>query len=394
MSRLFTDIGYKSINHFGEQLCGDHVDVVDNEKGKVVVLADGLKSGVKASILSTLTSKIISTMMSSGMSIQDCVSAISTALPIDKEYGVAYSTFTIMNIIGDEAMELIQYDNPLLIMIRDGEVYDYKMTEMLIGGKKIYRSMIFFEPGDVFVAMSDGCPNAGPNNSINANWQRKDIADFMKMIAPIGYTAKTLSTMLVDECNRLYEGVPVDDVTSCVIKIRERSSVNMVFGSPADKNDDERMMNLFMARSGMHVVCGGTTASIAARYLGKDIEIDPGFDKNSDIPPTSLIDGLDLVTEGIVTINRVYEYARDYIGDNERYEEWCYKKDGAAQLSRLLFEEATDITMFVGRAVNPAHQADASVDGKAINFALKMQLAQELAECLKKMRKNVKVIYF
>ena len=65
MNDLSVDIGYKSINHYGEYLCGDHVDVVqqENNDSKVVVLADGLKSGVKASILSTLTAKIISTMM-------------------------------------------------------------------------------------------------------------------------------------------------------------------------------------------------------------------------------------------------------------------------------------------------------------------------------------------
>ena len=67
MNNLCADIGYKSVNHYGEQLCGDHVDIVEqNDSSVIVVLADGLGSGVKASILSTLTSTIISTMMRRG----------------------------------------------------------------------------------------------------------------------------------------------------------------------------------------------------------------------------------------------------------------------------------------------------------------------------------------
>ena len=97
MNDLCADIGYKSVNHFGEQLCGDHVDIIEQENGsEVIVLADGLGSGVKASILSTLTSKIISTMMASGLPLEECVSTIAATLPVCSVRGVAYSTFNII----------------------------------------------------------------------------------------------------------------------------------------------------------------------------------------------------------------------------------------------------------------------------------------------------------
>ena len=130
MNNLCADIGYKSINHFGEQLCGDHIDVVErDDDSTVIVLADGLGSGVKASILSTLTSKIISTMMAEGLTLSDCVETIAKTLPICSVRGVAYSTFTIMHIVENREMELIQYDNPLTILIRDGENYLYPKTK-------------------------------------------------------------------------------------------------------------------------------------------------------------------------------------------------------------------------------------------------------------------------
>ena len=131
MNDLCAEIGYKSINHAGEQLCGDHVDVVEQgEDSMVIVLADGLGSGVKASILSTLTSKIISTMMAQGLSLEDCVQTIAETLPICSVRGVAYSTFTILHLVNNSEMELIQYDNPMVILLRDGANYDYPRTEM------------------------------------------------------------------------------------------------------------------------------------------------------------------------------------------------------------------------------------------------------------------------
>lgn len=197
MNDLCVDIGYKSINHFGEQLCGDHVDVVEqDENSTVIVLADGLGSGVKASILSTLTSKIISTMMAEGLTIEDCVETIAATLPICSVRGVAYSTFTIIHIVENREAEIIQYDNPQVILIRDEKNFDYPKIEMNIGGKKILKSTIKLQENDIFVAMSDGCPHAGIGREYNFGWKREDIIDFLETIAPAGYTAKLIPRSL------------------------------------------------------------------------------------------------------------------------------------------------------------------------------------------------------
>ena len=197
MNDLCVDIGYKSINHFGEQLCGDHVDVVEqDENSTVIVLADGLGSGVKASILSTLTSKIISTMMAEGLTIEDCVETIAATLPICSVRGVAYSTFTIIHIVENREAEIIQYDNPQVILIRDDKNFDYPKIEMNIGGKKILKSTIKLQENDIFVAMSDGCPHAGIGREYNFGWKREDIVSFMIEHVYSGYTAKTLSHIL------------------------------------------------------------------------------------------------------------------------------------------------------------------------------------------------------
>lgn len=390
MNNLCADIGWKSINHEGEQLCGDHVDIVEqNENSTVIVLADGLGSGVKASILSTLTSKIISTMMAEGLSLEECVSTIAATLPICSVRGVAYSTFTIIHLINNETAELIQYDNPHVILLREGKNFDYPKNELNINGKQIYKSVIDLQENDIFVAMSDGCPHAGIGIAYNFGWRRDDIISFMEMIADLGYTAKTLSTMLIDECNKQYGYHPGDDATACVVRVRKREPMNLLFGPPRNRDDCDRMMSLFFSKEGKQIVCGGTTSSIAAKYLGKPVRATLNFEQ-SDVPPIAEIEGVDLVTEGVITINKVIEYAKDALSSNELYDQWSIKQDGASRICRLLFEEATDINFYVGRAVNPAHQNP----DLPINFNIKMNLVEELSSCLKQMGKRIKVSYF
>ncbi|MGN0656628.1 MAG: SpoIIE family protein phosphatase [Ruminiclostridium sp.] len=390
MNNLCADIGYRSLIKHGEQLCGDHIDVIEQEDGsQVIVLADGLGSGVKACILSTLTSKIISTMTAAGISLDECVNTIAGTLPVCSVRGVAYSTFTIIRLVNNETAEIICYDNPEVILLREGKNVEIPTTELNIGGKKILHSKIDLCENDVFIALSDGVIHAGVGMSLNFGWLRKDVIEYMEALADVGFTAKTLTTILTDHCNELYGGEPGDDTTVCTVKIRKREPMNLLIGPPVDRNDCNKMMSLFFSKEGKHIVCGGSTSTIAAEYLHKPIK--PCLDfYDPEIPPTAEIEGVDLVTEGVITINKVLKYAQNYLEDNESYTQWSYKKDGASKIARLLFEEATDINFYVGRAINPAHQNP----NLPINFNIKMQLVSELAECLKKMGKKIKVSYF
>lgn len=390
MNNLCADIGWKSLNHVGEQLCGDHIEIIEmDDDSTVLVLADGLGSGVKASILSTLTSKIIATMTSQGISLEECVKTIAATLPICKVREVAYSTFTIIRLINNEEAEIICYDNPDVIMYRNGKQYDYPLQEQNIEGKSIHRARVKLQENDTFIAMSDGCIHAGVGMSLNFGWERKDIAEFMESLTDVGFTAKTLSTVLTDECLKLYGNEPGDDTTALTVRIRARQQINLMIGPPSDRNDCEKMVSLFLSKGGKRIVCGGTTSTIVSQHLRKPIIPNINY-FDPEIPPTATIEGIDLVTEGVITINRVNEYAKDYLENNESYKQWNYKQDGAAMISRMLFEEATDINFYVGRAVNPAHQNP----NLPINFNIKMQLVNELSESLRKMGKKIKVNYF
>ena len=390
MSELCTDIGFVSANKFGEQLCGDHVELIEQESGVTVVLADGLGSGVKANILSTLTSKILSTMIAGGLSVEDSVRTVAATLPVCEVRKVAYSTFTIIRIVDNREAELIQYDNPRVILLHEGKSVDYPQQEQVVDGKRIFKSRVPLEEGDVFMAMSDGAIHAGVGLALNFGWQREEIAAFLETVYDGSFTAKTLAAMLVGECTRLYDGKPGDDTTACAVRIRRRRTVNLMIGPPSNPADLQTMQEKFFTTEGKHIVCGGTTSTLAAEYLHKPLDTSLPLYLDPEIPPTARIEGVDLVTEGVITFSRVLEYATDYLKNNERYTDWSYKKDGASQIARLLFEEATDVNFFVGRAVNPAHQNP----DLPIGFSIKMQLVERVANDLREMGKRIVVNYY
>lgn len=149
------------------------------------------------------------------------------------------------------------------------------------------------------------------------------------------------------------------------------------------------MMSLFFSKEGKHIVCGGTTSTLAGEFLGKPVETQLDY-LDPEIPPIAKIEGVDLTTEGVITLSRVLEQARTYHEADAIYADWNVKQDGASLISRMLFEEATDINFLVGRAINPAHQNP----NLPITFNIKMQLVEELSELLKTMGKHVKVSYF
>ena len=391
MSELIPDVGYVSLNKFGEQLCGDHVEIVDGGDGSlVVVLADGLGSGVKASILSTLTAKIISTMMANGLSLADCVDTIAATLPVCSERQVAYSTFTILRFAGGKTAQIIQYDNPHVILLRDGHPYAYPQDMVEIDGKKIYQASLDLMENDTFVAFSDGALHASVGPVLDLTWDRWAIGQFLETMYDPHATAKTVSSVLAGECKRLYGQRPVDDTTVCPVRLRRRQTVSLMLGPSRDPDDEEAMLTAFFAEPGKHIVSGGTTSALAARHLGRELDTTLPAYVDPEIPPTARLEGVDLVTEGVVTLGRVVEYARDYLGDNARYSQWGYKKDGASLAARMLFEDATHVNLYIGRAVNPAHQAA----GLPIGFDRKMQIADQLSDCLKQMGKTVKMYKF
>ena len=376
------ETGWASVNKHDEKLCGDFFKSFENKGKKVFVLSDGLGSGVKANILSTLTTTILGTMLSRGIPLDDCINTVATTLPVCRVRKLAYSTFTVLQIEHGMAY-LVQYCNPAVIMLRQGKNFDYPHTLHFIGEKEILESHVPILMGDVLVLMSDGITNAGVGKLAPAGWRREEVIAFLERLDTANLSASHIAAQIVDCCMTLSEESLDDDATVLVIKLRERSVVNMLVGPPENKEDDNRILKLFFAKEGIRVVCGGSTAHAVSKYQQKPI-FAVEDSKTEEIPAMSRIENVDYVTEGIITLKKVLELCRRYLENPLTILGFCNKKDAASVLALLLIETATDINIYFGMAANDAHE------GTGFDFQVKLSLIKQIEECLQQMNKNVK----
>ena len=385
------DIAWKSLNKHDEELCGDKVEVLHTEDSDIVILADGMGSGVKANILATLTSKILGTMFLNGAEIESCVETIARTLPICQVRKVAYATFSILQISHDGSAYLVEFDNPSCVFVRDRQIVDYPYKERFIEDKKIREYRFQVQINDCFVLMSDGVIYAGVGELLNFGWTWKDMAQYTLKCTKETLSASRLAAMLSQACYDLYGEKPGDDTTVAVVRVIERRVVNIFTGPHTDKEDDEQLVSDFMKCEGKKVVCGGTSANIAARVLKKEIVTSVNY-ADPSVPPTASIEGLDLVTEGVLTLGKALGILRKYEQD-EFDEEFFNELDadnGASKLAKLLIEECTDLNLFVGKALNPAHQNS----NLPFDLSVRMNLVEQLKDCAEKLGKTVKVKYY
>ena len=385
------DICWKSFNKNREELCGDKVEVLKTEDSSIIILADGMGSGVKANILATLTSKILGTMFREGAEIDACVETIARTLPICKEREVAYATFSILQIFRDGEAYLVEYDNPKCVFIRNKEIINYPYQERVIEGKKIREYRFHVELNDCFVLMSDGAIWAGEEETMNYNWEWDDMAAYTLKCTNETLSAARLAAMLSQVCYDLYGERPGDDTTVAVTRVIRRQVVNIFTGPPSRKEDDERVVHDFMKQEGRKVICGGTSANVASRVLKREIVT---LVKHADpkIPPMATMEGLDLVTEGVLTIGSALDLLHRYENDDfdEAFFDALDAENGAAKLARLLIEECTDLNLFVGKALNPAHQNS----NLPFDLSVRMNLVEQLKDCAERMGKHVTVKYY
>lgn len=379
------ETGWASVNKHDEKLCGDFFRSFENGGKKVFVLSDGLGSGVKANILSTLTTTILGTMLSRGMPLEECINTVATTLPVCRTRRMAYSTFTVVQM--EHGMtHLVQYCNPEVIILRRGKNFNYQHNVHYISEKEIRESHVPIMLGDILIVMSDGIANAGIGKLAPAGWKREELIGFLERLDTAQMSASHIAARIVNGCLTLSEESLDDDATVLVIKLRERSVVNMLVGPPENKEDDNRVLKLFFAKEGIRVVCGGSTAHAVSKYQGKPL-VAVEDSETEEIPAMGRIENVDYVTEGVITLKKVLEICRMYLEDPLTLLSICNKKDAASVLARLLIESATDINIYFGMAVNTAHE------GTEFDFQVKHFLIKQIEKCLIQMEKRVKISF-
>ena len=345
---LVCDVGKTQLIKHGEVTCGDSVEIVRNPDETVVVLSDGLGSGVKANILSNLTTKIISKMVSSKVPLQDIVETIVGTLPVCSVRGVAYSTFTILKITPDGQVDIIDFDGLPPIHISNGIVEVVERESEEIFGKLINKAHLQMKEGDLLFISSDGVTEAGLGLTLPMGLQTKGLVKALKENVNLRCSAQELVDQIIDICMSYYISEPGDDTTGVAIQMRQARECALLTGLPVDKADDGRMVDAFLQAHGRKVICGGTTAQVFARETHLALQTDDSDLLTGDVPPISHINGIDLVTEGIITMNR----CSDLLEKNQLRNA---VDNGATLLLRELLL-ADRITIYFGTQINPAYE--------------------------------------
>ena len=388
---VYVDMAYKSLNKHGEELCGDKVELVTTDDSKILILADGMGSGIRANILATLTSKILGTLFSNKLKIDEAVTTIARTLPVSSVNGVAYSTFSILQIFQSGDAYLVEFDNPGCIFIRDGEIQKIPFVEREIEGKKIREYRFHVKIHDAFVLMSDGCIGCSAGDVYNYGWDWNHISEYALKVYGQTQSAAHMAGMINQACDDLYLQEPGDDTTIAVARITEEKVVNIMTGPPENKTDDSRMVRDFIRQEGIKIVSGGITSQIVARELREDLVMSV---ENLDpvIPPTSKIRGIDLVTEGVITLNHVIELLQQYTQDEvslDLFDELA-KENGASKIANYLIDECTTVNLFVGKAVN----ANYSQKNLPFEITARKNIIHALEDVLRAMHKNVNLYFY
>lgn len=382
--KFFVEVSHNSLNKKGEELCGDKVEIFQSGGKTIVVLADGLGSGVKANILATLTSKIAITMLKKGADIEEVVETIAHTLPVCKVRNIAYSTFTIIEINEDLHCKIFESENPPFFFLRNGKVIKPAKKEIPIMDKVVALTEIQLQEEDIIYICSDGVIHAGVGQLLNFGWEWKHVAAYVEKKVDIN--AGFLCQRLLTACSELYEGQPGDDTTIVTVKIRRPVHILLFTGPPLNPEDDHLLVKKFMSVKGKKIVCGGTAANIVSRETGKEIR--PSLDyEDISVPPIAYIDGIDLVTEGVLTINKTIELIHAY--SKGEFEVSHLGKDGASQLFDAIINQGTHIEFWLGKAMNFAHQnGDFPKE-----LSIKLNVIESLKNALKMVGKEVHIRY-
>ncbi len=385
-TNLHFEIAFAQLNKYQEELCGDSIITNVNHETSTVILSDGLGSGVKANILATLTSRIISVMLKNGCELDDVIETLIDTLPTCSYRKLAYSTFSVAQMYNYGKIHLVEYDNPPAIMIKKHKLFNVEYEELNIRGKVIKEALVPLELGDWLILLSDGEVHAGIGGMWNLGWSQPRIAEFIERIIQKPITAHELAYELTNIAQQLYAGKPGDDTSVAVIKVREKRRLKVIIGAPTNRELDRFVINRFMKGATKKIVCGGTTGNIVGRILGKEVSVDLASIKPG-IPPIGYIEGIDLVTEGIITISNILKLLKD-----EReipLQVLDRKHDGVNMLMKELLI-ADEITFYVGQAINPAHQNP----GIPKEFGLKTKISEDIAKQLNKLNKKVEIEYY
>jgi hypothetical protein len=376
-----------SLNKRDEELCGDQVRILRTSDQTRIVLSDGLGSGVKANILAALTAEIIINMLREESPLADVIETVMQTLPVDRQQKVAYATFTVLEVDNRTLhFQIYDFDNPWPLLFRDGKNLPIEPEKQVLVGRKITSASGTFQMGDFIALFSDGMVGAGSGMEFNPDWDLEHIIRFTENIFPYHPTgARTFIQMLSGHTRELYQNQPADDATLAGLFIRPCETALVFTGPPVLKQDDIIVFDKLLNFEGKKIICGDTSGTIVARRIGQKIKLDLSTN-HDNIPPIGILPGIDLLTEGILTLSKTLEYLEACQGDIRRVPN---QRTGATLLTQSLLQ-ADEITFLVGQKINPQYQNP----GLPLSVSIRKVLVEKICAELSKLDKTITTEYY
>ncbi len=385
MKDIFIDIDYSQIYKFGQKIGGDvFLQKRNPERNQIVaVLSDGLGSGVKANVLASLTANMAKKLSFSPMDLKHSANIIMDTLPVCKERKISYSTFSIADIRynalnSNIRVNFLEYDNPHALFFRDSTNIDWKGDVTILNREKAFKkeeiihNVFNLRVGDRIIIISDGVTQAGLGASRSLGWRlngvKQYISDILKESPSI--SSRALTKQIVNKALSLDGLASKDDITCCCIYIRKPRRTLIVTGPPFLKESDELLCEKIKDFKGKKIISGGTTALIVSRHMNKKIKVDLST-WSKDVPPSSTMEGMDLVTEGMLTLSKVVYTLEKKIPLVE------LANDAVKKYIELMLD-SDQVHFIVGTKINEAHQ-DPSIP---VEIGIRRTLIERLRKTL------------
>lgn len=380
------DVSVASLSKQGEEVCGDSTEVIKTADATTVILSDGMGSGIKASILSILTTRIASRLLQRKIGLDQVFETIADTLPVCKVRGIAYSTLSVLRVSEDGSAHLIEYDNPPLILLSNNRVAPVEGRTRQIAGKDVAEAFFQVKPGDLLILASDGTTNAGVGGGLfKLGIGDEGLADNIISRDLIQEDAAKIAEKVMDLVDACYLSTLGDDSTVVIAKARTPRVIILLTGPPEDARLDHAVVSkLLGARDAKRIICGGATANMVAREMNRPLRTSLEYEDPS-VPPIASIEGVDMVTEGILTLNKCIEKLENTMAGGPLRE----SRDGATLLAGELLK-ADKVTFLVGKALNPAHEELM----RSVQLMPRSEAVEHLKALLSNMGKEVEIQRF
>jgi hypothetical protein len=355
---FYIEVNSQQRNHDEERICGDVFlyKYIKEEERVIAVLSDGMGHGVKANILATLTATMALNFTREHKEIDRIAEIIMNTLPVCSERKISYSTFTIVDIESSGRANILEYDNPSAIILRGSKELDVTWKKVTLDkgrhAGKVLRTCSFMpEKEDRIIFCSDGVSQSGMGSeSFPFGWERENVSNYASNLVngEPSVSAVMLAGKIVTIAHKNDAYKAKDDISCAVIYFRDPRKLLICTGPPYEKEKDKELATKVSAYQGKVILCGGTTADIVARELNKTI-VDELIFEDPELPPESFLEGIDLVTEGILTLQKVSEILKTYNNSVK------LGKGPADKIVKLLME-SDQIHFIIGTRINIAHQ--------------------------------------